>query len=463
MRCEFLTAVWGPWHTHVFAELALPSLLASGNFPAFVRDMECSYFIHTSALDAEVIMKSQGFQALRKLMNVKLVTHPERMFGDPVETHVKIWLNGVKRAQRRDAFIAALPADMVWANGAYESVSAELKKGKKAIYAMFIRVTSETFIDAYKEAAEHDPDAGSTSIRPRELMRLMQRHIHPLHAAYLRNGEHFPFHSEYILWPVPPEGFLMRSLATTVLMFHAVEYTVNSQFSLASNDRPEEVAFMTDSDQMCGVSLTPMLKDMDWYLHPRRADLDEIGSWWIRFDGPAHLDLARQHFRFHETDVTEPLWRRAERQSDFFVSQALIAREITRIGRTLNDHKCASAAKCLAVAHYAGRLRRYWRWRGPVTVFAPSENAFDSMPPGALAVLLSKGAEQKLREVVLAHAVSGTMELADGREAQTLNGHVLRISNARGVRVNDRRVLETIPLPHGSVIHVLDGFLSPSA
>ena len=464
MRCEFLTAVWGPWHTHVFAELALPSLLARGNFPAFVRDIESTYFIHTSSRDAEVIAESQGFRALREIMKVKLVQHPERMFGDPVATHVKIWLNGVKRAQRRNAFIAALPADMVWADGAYQSVVAELKTGKKAIYAMFVRVTSETFIDAYHKTARRDASAGSASIRPRELMALMQRHIHPLHAAYLRDGDHFPFHSEYILWPVGTEGFLMRSLATTVLMFQAVEYAVNPQFSLAKNDRPEEVAFMTDSDQMCGVSLTPILKDMDWYLHPRRADLDEIGAWWIRFDGPAHLDLARQYFRFHETDVSESLWRQTERRSDFFVVQALIAREITRIGRALKEHNCRSAAKCLAVAHYAGRLRRHWRWRGPVTVFAPSEAAFDAIPPNAFIELLSKGADGRLRDAILAHLVSGKVDLTNENEVRTMNGNRLQVSNdAGGTRINNRALVETIALPHGSAIHVVDGLLSSLA
>jgi Fasciclin domain len=460
VRCEFLTAVWGPWHTHVFAELALPSLLAQRNLPKFVSEVESTYLIHTRAHDAEIIGASCGFRSLGKIMDVKLVTHPEKTFGDPVATHTKIWLNGVKRAQRRNAFIAALPADMIWADGAYESVMMELKRGKKAIYAMFVRVTSETFIEAYEKSVRHDATAGSASITPRALVTLMQRHIHPLHAAYLRDGDHFPFHSEYILWPVGAEGFVMRSLATTILMFHAVEYSVNSQFSLARNDRPEEVAFMTDTDTICGVSLTPILKDMDWYLHPRRADLDEIGSWWIDFDGPAHLDLARQYFRFHEGDVTESLWRNVERQSDFFVAQALIAREITRIGRVLKEHNYVSASTCLAVALYAGRLRRHWCWRGPVTVFAPDENSFSALSANQLKTLLSKEGDEALRNAVLSHVVSGQVDLRSERDVQTVNGNRLKVSKDSRIRINGCPVLETISLPHGNMIHVIDGLLS---
>jgi len=459
VRCEFLTAVWGPWHTHVFTELALPSLLAERNFPAFARGVKSSYFVHTSARDAEVIRASRSFRQLGRVMDTRVVVHPERTFGDPVVTHTRIWLNGVKQARRRNAFIAALPADMVWADGAFESVGAELARGKKAIYAMFIRVTSETFIGAYEKAAVHDAEAGSATISPRALTGLMQRHIHPLHAAYLREGEHFPFHTEYVLWPVGSEGFVMRSFATTALMFQAAEYSVNSQFSLAANDRPQEVAYMTDSDVICGVSLTPLLKDMDWYLHPRRADLDEVGSWWIEFDGPAHLDLAGSHFRFHEGEVTEAQWRAVERHSDFFVTQALIAREITRAGRTLKEYGYGWAAKCIAVALYAGRLRRHWHWRGPLTVFAPNEDAFAALGTERLAHLLSKAGDAELREAVLSHVVSGSVDLGTAGELRSVNGKRLAISEGGG-RVNGHRILATIPLPYGSVIHITEGLLS---
>lgn len=459
MRCEFLTAVWGPWHTHIFTALALPSLLARGNFPSFARNVESSYCIHTSARDAAIIRASRGYVALGKIMRTKLVIHPEKMFGDPVATHTRIWLNGVNQARRRDAFIAALPADMVWADGAFQSVCDELRRGKKAIYAMFVRVASETFVEAYEKVARQDDGTASATISPRELTALMQRHIHPLHAAYIRDGEHFPFHAEYILWPVGREGFVMRSLATTALMFHAGDYAVNSQFSLATNDRPHEVAYMTDTDKIAGVSLTPILKDFDWLLHPRRADLDEIGSWWIEFDGPAHRDLARSCFRFHEGDVTEARWKVVERQSDFFVTQALIAREMIRVGRILKRHNYTSAAKCLAVALFAGRLRRYWHWRGPVTVFAPNDAAFEEFTPGTLAQLMSTGSDTELRTFVLSHVVSGEFDLRTVRELRTVNNRLLEISGD-GSRVNDRRILETIPLLHGSVIHVTDGLIT---
>jgi uncharacterized surface protein with fasciclin (FAS1) repeats len=443
----------------MFAGLSLPSLLAEGNFPAFAGEFDSTYYIHTTAVDAAVIRSSPTFQELRAVMRVKLVTHHPRVFGHAVETHTRIWLDGFESARRRGSFIAALPADMVWADGAFRSVASALLAGKKAIYAMFIRVVSETFVEEYSPQAG---PAGGASISPRALMGLVMRHIHPLHASYLRDGGNFPFHAEYTLWPVDREGFVMRSLATTTLLFQAAEYAVNSQFSLSEVKAPDEVGFMTDSDEICGVSLTPLQKDVDWYFHERPADLDEIGAWWINFDGPAHAALASRHFRFHTGDFTEARWREVERQSDFFVAQALTAREMIRVGRALRAEGCDAAAQCLATALYAARLRRYWRWSGPVTVFAPVDTGLDAWPERQLQELLAPGNERALREMIFSHVVSGVVDPVRVTTTTTVNGLRLEFAQApHAVTVNGKNLLSRTELAHGSVLFLIEAPLSP--
>jgi hypothetical protein len=325
---------------------------------------------------------------------------------------------------------------------------------------MFLRAVSESFLPSFDR--DHVPsDLPAITIPPRQLMALTLRHMHPLQCAYLRDSPQFPFHPEYVFWPVPGEGLLMRSLATTVLVFHAAEYPLNPHFSLAEVKNPDEVAFVTDSDEMAAISLTPLVKDRDWYFEEQRADLDEIGAWWIRFDGPAHQALSRQQFRFHAGPSSEAAWRAVERQADFFVTQALIAREMIRLGRELRRLGCFQAADLLATALYAGRLRRRWRWRGPVTVFAPTDAAFRKSPPDLCRDLVSPGTERRLIDFIQGHVVAG-----DATSASLVTvggGRIVREDGADGLRVNGARVVGRHEVAHGHVIYCLDDVFARAA
>jgi hypothetical protein len=457
MRCHFLTAVWGPWHTQAFLRLNLPSLLAPGNLPAFARDIDTTYVIGTSESDAQAMQDAPIVRLLQKTVKLRFVTYRDSAFGAPVATHMKIWQNGVRAAKRDDAFFMVNPADMIWAEGSFGNIAKRLKGGSKAIYALFARVVEETFRPEL--AHGHAPDA-PISIPSRAMVDMTLRHFHPLHAAYLRDSDQFPFHAEYIYWPVRGQGLLMRSLATTALVFHARRYAVNSNFSLSQVHDPGEVAFIDDSDEMFGVSLTPLLKDRDWYSDFRRADLDEIGAWWITFDGPAHLDLARSRIRFHTGAADGPDWRRAELQSDFFVVQSLIAREMIRLGRLLRRRHCQTAAECLATALYAARLRRRWRWRGPVTIFAPSDDSLKQHGDRVDRELLAPGCEKRLIDFAFGHLVPQALALDGGDQSdiRTANGHRLDIKRGqKTTTVGGRRVLQRVELPLGNVLHIVDG------
>jgi hypothetical protein len=469
LRCHILTAVWGPWHTETFINLNLPSLLAPGNLPDFANKIDTTYVIGTSVSDGKLIRQSTAYRRLREILPIRIVAYSDSAFGAAVATHMKIWHNGVRSAARRGSFFMTNPADMVWADGSYGKIADYLHMGKKAVYAMFARVVDETFRE---EAQQWRSQDGQIQLPPRRMIDLTLRHLHPFHAAYLRDSDQFPSHSEYIYWPVPGEGLLMRSLATTALAFHASDYEVNSNFSLAFVKDPEDVAFIEDSDEVCGVSLTPLLKDRSWYSRLQNVDIDEVGSWWITFDGPAHLALARTKFRFHTGNAMSERWRQAGQMSDFFVLQALISREVIRLGRLLRQNFCVRAAECLATALYAARLRRRWRWRGPVSIFAPDDVG---MAPHAdrLLALLTPGCEKNLTDFLFAHVVPEPLALmrpidpnsppSAAGEVMAANGRPLRIEwTEHGATIGGCRILGHHPLPLGNMLYVVEGVL-PSA
>jgi len=100
---------------------------------------------------------------------------------------------------------------------------------------------------------------------------------------------------------------------------------------------------------------------------------------------------------------------------------------------------------------------------GPLTVFAPTNDAFDALPDGALDSLLSD--TQALSDVLLYHVVDGKVmstEVVELTEAETLLGEKLSIEVMDGsVMVNEAQVILTDIETSNGVIHVIDSVLLP--
>ncbi|MCB0162719.1 MAG: fasciclin domain-containing protein [Anaerolineae bacterium] len=101
---------------------------------------------------------------------------------------------------------------------------------------------------------------------------------------------------------------------------------------------------------------------------------------------------------------------------------------------------------------------------GPFTVFAPTDDAFASLPAGALDDLLAD--PTMLNNVLLMHVVDGEVMAADVAamdQAQTLSGAFLDITvDGDTVMVDDATVTEADMAADNGVIHVIDTVLMPS-
>lgn len=99
---------------------------------------------------------------------------------------------------------------------------------------------------------------------------------------------------------------------------------------------------------------------------------------------------------------------------------------------------------------------------GSFTLFAPTNAAFDKLPPGAFSDLLSN--QTALVDVLKYHVVDACIYSAGftSRTAQTLEGRSVEIKvSSGGVMVNNAKVVMTdIPMANG-VIHEIDHVLLP--
>lgn len=102
---------------------------------------------------------------------------------------------------------------------------------------------------------------------------------------------------------------------------------------------------------------------------------------------------------------------------------------------------------------------------GPLTVFAPTDDAFAKLPKGTVENLLKAENRDKLQAILKFHVVPGRVFARDAvkaGKAKTLQGQKLEISvAANGVSVNGSRVVAADIEASNGVIHVIDAVMLP--
>jgi uncharacterized surface protein with fasciclin (FAS1) repeats len=103
---------------------------------------------------------------------------------------------------------------------------------------------------------------------------------------------------------------------------------------------------------------------------------------------------------------------------------------------------------------------------GPFTVFAPTDNAFDALPPGTVDALLQDPTGD-LARILLYHVIGGeafAADLSDGQSITTLLGQNVAVTiNNDGVFINNAEVTVTNLDATNGVVHVIDAVLLPPA
>jgi uncharacterized surface protein with fasciclin (FAS1) repeats len=125
----------------------------------------------------------------------------------------------------------------------------------------------------------------------------------------------------------------------------------------------------------------------------------------------------------------------------------------------------AGSFKTLAAALKAAGLVDTLKGKGPFTVFAPTDEAFEKLPSGTVETLLIPENKDKLIAILTYHVVAGNVKAADVvklKSAKTAQGSDVKITVADGkVMVNDANVVKTDIACGNGVIHVIDTVLLP--
>lgn len=119
----------------------------------------------------------------------------------------------------------------------------------------------------------------------------------------------------------------------------------------------------------------------------------------------------------------------------------------------------------LVAAVQAAGIEHVLANNGPLTLFAPTNDAFASLPEGTVANLLKPENKSTLINLLYYHAAPGSYKgdlLHDGRQIYEANGDNVEIKVAEdgSITVNGANIIATIPASNG-VVHVIDKVLLP--
>lgn len=126
------------------------------------------------------------------------------------------------------------------------------------------------------------------------------------------------------------------------------------------------------------------------------------------------------------------------------------------------DTAVAAKFDTLVAAVKAAGMVEALKAEGPLTVFAPTDEAFAKLPKGTLEALLKD--PSKLRTILKYHVVAGKVssgEVVKLTGAKTLLGQTVKIDATKGVKVNDANVTDVDVACKNGVIHVIDAVLLP--
>ncbi len=102
--------------------------------------------------------------------------------------------------------------------------------------------------------------------------------------------------------------------------------------------------------------------------------------------------------------------------------------------------------------------------KGPFTVFAPTNEAFNNLPDGVLEMLLKPENKDKLTAILTYHVIGAKVmstDLKEGMQAGTVQGDKVTVSLKGGAKINDANVAAADIKASNGVVHVIDKVILP--
>ena len=113
----------------------------------------------------------------------------------------------------------------------------------------------------------------------------------------------------------------------------------------------------------------------------------------------------------------------------------------------------------------AANLTVFFQWDNPLTIFAPTDEAFSKLPDGLLDALLEPESHEKLVTLLSYHVATGSLREKNAVEKKSIKmiqgGKVTVTSHAEKTYINDAIILDADIQCADGIIHAIDAVLIP--
>ncbi|WP_407174529.1 hypothetical protein [Bradyrhizobium sp. STM 3562] len=313
----FITPVWGEPYVDTYVHVTLPSQLSEGNLGAFASG-EVEYVIVTTAHDERRIRSSDAFAKLQKIASVSFIRH-QAINGETSYQRQTRAANLALRRIVKETAAFFLTADDFFADGLFGYARKRLSEGARAVIVPTLRATQAGF-NAYLQAS------GVSSLKPRELVRAIMQHEHPLLTSVVINCPSRVWHELPSQTLVRlKDGYVgrwnvMHPLAVKVAPPVAdIESTWDWNYPALVARNADDIEIIRDSD--CGFICSPteMNYSQDYPIlrgATRRIRIRTLIEWIsINWGLNFHLLQTSDYVRLHAGDIG-PEWKAAEVELD---------------------------------------------------------------------------------------------------------------------------------------------------
>ena len=319
-----LTPVWGAQYISAFAEVGLPSLLASGNLGRICgqHDVDLVFITSTDGRDffesLEITRKARETCSIRYVVIDDLISSAN--YGVTLTLAFARSMASYGEKQTSTAFIF-FNSDFAVSNGSLSTVVRLLQDGHRCIIAPSLRVNAEAVFPALsKFAADH---SGTLPLASREMVRLALRNLHftVIGRTLTQDFVHCSQHGQFY-WAVDKDTLV----GAHHLIFHIAIMpekplaTVNSYHDYCFV--PEMIpsghfTLIDDSDDFFMIEMQAQMQEKEM-LFCGRADLKTMANELSRWATIEHRRFARVPVVFHAKDVP-PRTQAAKRAAQQFV------------------------------------------------------------------------------------------------------------------------------------------------
>jgi hypothetical protein len=359
-RVRMITPIWGKPYIERWLGFGFASQRSAGNIPYLNEHCEFELAIVTKSADAAYMQSSSLFADVMAGIRIRFILMDEFFprigeisYGVPLTL---AFAKGILDLEQ-DAigtYVILMNADCVLASGSLRSIAARIAEGYTVITSQSIRVLDGRARTQLLESM--DRNSGILSIEPRDLMRIVNRHLHSTVTARILNEPTIVDSTYYhqIFWRISHECLAMRAFMLHPLCFR-VDRIMQKVFC------PVDYGFITeicpngrfcvigDSDDCLIMELqardaeshllriAPKRRSLRQRLSRLRREIAAVAAAWTTTE---HRRSAKHTIYYHENDLPSDLTQRVAPFEAFV--DAVLARMSPPVSHVAHFHWVAA-------------------------------------------------------------------------------------------------------------------------